>query len=166
MFQHKALLCGCPDGNYNFQRIITELSDWQHRPGPVFCLLLGVSSDYAQPITGQVTEVTCQVIGWAQHELTLTKTQKTGPAGPWFNIKMLFYLYRKSLCEDKTILRPSDLHNGISYIGKMTSLYWIRVLVAPVLAERHQSHSTAMSHANLYPDTSGSLRYQRSSEWK
>ena len=27
-------------------------------PGPVFCLLLGVSPDYAQPIIGQVTEVT------------------------------------------------------------------------------------------------------------
>ena len=32
-------------------------------PGHIFCLLLGVSSDYAQPITGQVTEVTCPVIG-------------------------------------------------------------------------------------------------------
>ena len=26
---------------------------------------------------------------------------------------------------DKTILRPSYLHNGIPYTGKMTSLYWI-----------------------------------------
>ena len=34
-------------------------------PGPVFCLLLGVSSGCAQPITGQVTEVTWPVIGWA-----------------------------------------------------------------------------------------------------
>ena len=45
----------------------------------VFCLLLWVSSDYAQPITGQVTEVTCPVIGWAQPERTPTKWQKTGP---------------------------------------------------------------------------------------
>ena len=29
------------------------------------------------------------------------------------------------LCGDKTILRPSYLHNGISYTGKMSSLYWI-----------------------------------------
>ena len=50
------------------------------RPGPVFRLLLRVSSDYAQPITGQVTEVTCPVIGRAQPELTPTKRQKTGPA--------------------------------------------------------------------------------------
>ena len=48
-------------------------------PGPVFCLLLGVSSDYAQPITGQVTEVTCPVIGRAQPELTPSKRQKMGP---------------------------------------------------------------------------------------
>ena len=38
--------------------------------GPVVCLLLRVISDYAQPITGQVTEVTCPVIGQAQPELT------------------------------------------------------------------------------------------------
>ena len=29
--------------------------------------------------------------------------------------------YRKSHCGDKTILRPSYLHNGISYTGKLTS---------------------------------------------
>ena len=46
--------------------------------GPIFCLLLRVSSDYAQPITGQVTEVTCPVIGRAQPELTPSKRQKTG----------------------------------------------------------------------------------------
>ena len=38
---------------------------------------------------------------------------------------MSSYQYRKSHCGDKTILRPSYLHNGISYTGKMTSLYWI-----------------------------------------
>ena len=51
-------------------------------PGPVFCLLLGVSSDCAQPITGQVTSVTWPVIGWAQSELTPSKRQKTGPEQP------------------------------------------------------------------------------------
>ena len=45
--------------------------------------------------------------------------------GPQFNIKMTSYQYRKSHCGDKTILRPSYLHNGISYTGKMRSLYWI-----------------------------------------
>ena len=45
--------------------------------------------------------------------------------GPWFNIKIPSCQYRKSRCGDKTILRPSYLHNGISYTGKMTSLYWI-----------------------------------------
>ena len=45
-------------------------------------------------------------------------------AGPWFNVKMSSYQYRKSHCEDKTAVRSSYLHNGISYGGKMSSLYW------------------------------------------
>ena len=49
-------------------------------------------------------------------------------AGPWFNIKMSSYQYRKSHCGDKTVVRSSYLHNGISYTGKMASLYWIRAL--------------------------------------
>ena len=53
-----------------------------NRPGPVFCLSLGVSSDYAQPIAGRVTEVTCLVIDQAQPELTPNKRQKTGPEYP------------------------------------------------------------------------------------
>ena len=38
------------------------------------------------------------------------------------------YQYRKSHCGDKTVVRSSYLHNGISYAGKITSLYWIRAL--------------------------------------
>ena len=49
--------------------------------------------------------------------------------GPWFNIKMSSYQYRKSHCRDKTVVRSSYLHNGISYTGKVTSLYWIGALV-------------------------------------
>ena len=44
------------------------------------------------------------------------------------------YQYRKSQCGDKTILRPSYPHNGISYTGKMSSLYWIRAQVSLKLA--------------------------------
>ena len=49
--------------------------------------------------------------------------------GPWFNIKTPSYQYRKSHCGDKTVVRSSYLHNGISYTGKMASLYWISPLV-------------------------------------
>ena len=48
--------------------------------------------------------------------------------GPWFSIKMPSCQYSKFHCGDKTILRPSYLHNGISYTGKMTFLYWTRAL--------------------------------------
>ena len=50
-------------------------------------------------------------------------------SGPWFNIKMLSYQYRKSHCGDKTVVRLSYLYNGISYTGKMSSLYWIGALL-------------------------------------
>ena len=50
--------------------------------------------------------------------------------GPWFKIKMSSYQYRKSHCGDKTVVRSSYLHNGISYTGKMSSLYWIRAQYA------------------------------------
>ena len=49
-------------------------------------------------------------------------------SGPRFNINMTSYQCRKSHCGDKMILRPSYLHNGLSYINKMISLYWIRAL--------------------------------------
>ena len=53
------------------------------------------------------------------------------------------YQYRKSHCGDKTILRPSYLHNGISYTGKMTSLYWIRSQYAFIEAAQALSKQTA-----------------------
>ena len=53
--------------------------------------------------------------------------------GPWFNIKMSSYQYRKSHCGDKTVVRSSYLHNGISYTGKMSSLYWIGALFVSLL---------------------------------
>ena len=33
--------------------------------------------------------------------------------------------YMKSHCEDKTVIKSSYLHNGISYTGKTASLYWL-----------------------------------------
>ena len=45
--------------------------------------------------------------------------RRQGP-GPWFNINISSYQYRNSHCGDKTVIRSSYLHNGISYTGKMT----------------------------------------------
>ena len=59
----------------------------------------------------------------------LTTTKNSISPGGRFNKKISSYQYRKSHCGDKTILRPSYLHNAISYTGKMTSLYWIRALM-------------------------------------
>ena len=53
-------------------------------------------------------------------------------AGYQFYIKISSYQYRKSYCGDKTVVRLSYLHNGISYTGKMVSLYWIGPVATPV----------------------------------
>ena len=71
-----------------------------------------------------VCEVTLKDMDIVDNTTAQKATTKREP-GPWFNIKMSSYQYRKSHCGDKTILRPSYLHNGISYTGKTTSLYWI-----------------------------------------
>ena len=70
--------------------------------------------------------------------------------GPWFNIKMSSYQYRKSHCGDKTVVRSSYLHNEISYTGKMTSLYWIRpqYSVAINMVKQRDYNSDEYFHEN------------------
>ena len=70
-------------------------------------------------------------------------------SGSRFNIKMISYKYRKSHCGDKTILRPSYLHNGISYTGKMTSLYRIGALRAIMVTHdiTGNGHSVFIIHS-------------------
>ena len=50
--------------------------------------------------------------------------------GPWFNIHMSYCQYIKSHYGERTILRPSNLHNVISYTSKMSYLYWIGAQIA------------------------------------
>ena len=55
----------------------------------------------------------CSIASWIDFQSSEVYHPSTGP---WFNIKMS-YQYRKSHCGDKTVLRPSYLHTGISYTG-------------------------------------------------
>ena len=81
-------------------------------------------NDYPQNIRQFMT------VQWVKYWL---QGKQKRPGG-WINIKMPSYQYRKSHCGDKTILRPSYLHNGISYTGKTTSLYWIAAQGTPLQA--------------------------------
>ena len=56
--------------------------------------------------------------------MTSSSTSIIREPGPRFNLTMSSYRYRKSHCGDKTVVRSSHLHNGISYTGKMSSSYW------------------------------------------
>ena len=80
------------------------------------------------------------VCQWPTHRCQIPPHKRSGG---WFNKKMPSYQYRKSHCGDKTILRPSYLHNGISYTGKMASLYWIRALSA-TLSHKETPHDLAL----------------------
>ena len=95
-------------------------------------------------------------LGWSRDHLFVQMYllhSNTGemPSGPLFNIKMSSYQYRRFHCGDKTILRPSYLHNGISYTGK-TSLYWIGALIFMLkwfpclLFKRHSVPDLISSH--------------------
>ena len=72
-------------------------------------------------------KITCLPWSEVQHHHLNGKKRKC--TGPRFNIKISSYQYRKSHCGDKTVVRSSYLHNGISYTGKMISLYWIRAQI-------------------------------------
>ena len=71
-----------------------------------------------------------QLRGKCFHFMTSSCASILSLSGPWFNIKMLSYQYRKSHCGDKTVVRSSYLHNGISYTGKISSLYWFGALMS------------------------------------
>ena len=64
---------------------------------------------------------TWPVVEFSLPEL-LIRNYTHGSAWARFNIKMSSYRYRKPIM----VVRSSNLHNGISYTGKMTFLYWIR----------------------------------------
>ena len=68
---------------------------------------------------------------------------------PWLNIKMSSYQYRKSYCGDKTVVRSYYLHNGISYTGKMSSLFWIRAL-ASINIDSNLVYEILQSYVALY----------------
>ena len=92
-------------------------------------------------------------------------------SGHWFNIKMTSYQYRKSHCGDKTIWRPSYLHNGISYTGKMASLYWIGVLAATWTSSQtaarldYFTHYTASRLFSTEKGQTGHLPTQLTCHW-
>ena len=77
--------------------------------------------------------------------------------GGWFNKNMSSYQHRKFHCGDKTVVRSSYLHNGISYTGKMVSFLWnqppgyrakIWHYLWVSLAKASDTKSTSSCHSN------------------
>ena len=57
----------------------------------------------------------CSILLFLNHCFTAGAVLVSRSSGPRFNINMSSYQYRKSHCGDKTVVRSSYLHNGISY---------------------------------------------------
>ena len=106
---------------FSLKKMRLKVSSVKRRP---FCLGL----NELRTLFGTLHEwLSCFFIAQSVFGLPLIRLSEQPTTGPWFNIKMSSYQYRKSHCGDKTVVRSSYLHNGISYTGKTTSLYWIRV---------------------------------------
>ena len=60
---------------------------------------------------------------------------------------MASYQYRKSHCGDKTVVRSSYLHNGISYTGKMPSEF---ILNQPPDSNKVKSSGNTMKWSNCW----------------
>ena len=95
------------------------LSRLTHQHKSLVFYLHGICSRYIAQVASQEMNIWYQMLFFLRI--------KHATSGAWFNIKMSCQ-YLKSHYGDKTILRPSYLHNGISYTGKATPLYWIRAL--------------------------------------
>ena len=102
---------------------------------PLVCSLRGASQVVCLALRN-LTFISCmskaQQHIWIKF-ITMVTSLHISRAGGWFNIKITSYQHRKSHCGDKTILRPSYLHNGGSYTGKTTTLYWIRAQVTNIV---------------------------------
>ena len=98
------------------------------------CTFIRDLSGYARANERRCYYVTSSLIGWAHAQnnpwFMINKITRNTPhfiskhtsSGPWFNIKIPSYQYRKFQYGDKTILRLSHLHSGNSYTGKIISL--------------------------------------------
>ena len=100
------------------QNIMNELPWIARFVGPTW----GPSGDDRTQVRPCWPHEPCYLVG-QYHTFWWYITRPT--ARSWFNTKMLSYLFRKSQCGDKMIVRSSYLHNGISYTSKIPSLYWV-----------------------------------------
>ena len=82
--------------------------------------------------------------------MDLTDERGFARSGPWFNIKMLSYQYRESHRGDKTVVRSSYLHNGISYTGKMTFLYWFSPLSLRFVLNGPAPHTHGLKARSMF----------------
>ena len=86
---------------------------------------------YKQMILIRLISFIWRGCGWGHQWLCLWLT--SGRSGPWFNIKMPYYQYRKSHCGDKMVVRSSYLRNGNSFSMLVRWQHYIEPILEPIL---------------------------------
>ena len=124
---------------------------------PLWYILQSVSIiQYLLMLLWNLAGVAAEAPAKFQSNWTIARSYNTSsmifyhPPGPWFNIKMSSYQYRKSHCWDKMVIRSSYLHSGIFFTGKLGFSYWIRARSSKIMMK------TITSQENLREFTSPS----------
>ena len=123
-----------------------------------FCIGLSVLIRYQGPDSIQICRLTS--IGNPVVEIRRSYDRLISTMG--FPI----YQYRKSHCGDQTILRPSYLHNGISYTGKTASLYWIAALCVVFSTVWQEGGHTTMVYTCTTEFDEMSRQHNENTPWK
>ena len=126
----------------------------------VFCLLIRVRSDYCQPMRGQVTEVTCSVIGQVQPELTPSKRQKTGTGfqigdqhiSHFFAVSCECQLiqYKSVATQCCLLLRRYDACQRLSPDGRAAVIWMLRYFWQKIFATASSHWSSTVYRRAIY----------------
>ena len=75
---------------------------------------------------GNTSQLQCVLLSHlsGQYQVSKFYITKLFTTRGWYNIEMASYHYREAHYKDEAVVRPSHLHNGNSYTGKMASSYW------------------------------------------
>ena len=113
----------CPSNRPSVHEILSAPLSWW--PGPVSCLLLGVSSGYAQPITRQVTSVTwLPTLTWSKLRLCLANHKAgyfSNLACDWLSI---IWAYSEQETENGPWLCKEPGHQQPWYWPSSPRIFW------------------------------------------
>ena len=106
--------------------LVNPLYQWSPNTNDPWNIVENQARVTMEPRISSINPINYNYVRLKKHTILITSNGCRLDSGGWRNMNIISYQQRKSHSGDKTFLRPSCLHNGISYAGKMIYLYWIR----------------------------------------